>query len=298
MHPINPSILYCAFKNVYRSDNRGGNWIKLTGDLSGGIDFQSLEVAPSNPDYIYAATGNNIWRTTDAGINWANIKTGLPSGITLSDIAVSADNPEWVWVAFSGFSAGDKVFRSVNGGQTWQNASMDLPNMPANCLALEPGSDNAVYVGTDVGIYYTNDNLTGWIDYSEELPNVIIDELEVHPVSGKILAATYGRGMWENNLADPLTVGIHKTIARNFSVYPNPATEKVCVEFTPPCPGLYVVSIINAAGQVVGMKEIRSTGMMARSQLDVSKLLSGFFLIRVSGSGIDHSQTVMLGALK
>jgi len=296
MHPTDPAILYCGFKNVYRSNDRGSSWTKITQDLSGGNDFYSLEVAPSNPDYLYAATYDQIWRSSDGGTNWENIKSGLPNGEMISDIAISAGNPELVWVAIGGFSAGVKVFHSENGGQTWVNISRNLPNMPANCLAFEPGSDNAIYVGTDVGIYYTNDNLTEWIDYSEELPNVIINELEVHPLSGKILAATYGRGMWENNLADPATVSIRKAVAQNFSVYPNPVTDKVWVEFTPPAPGLYFITIINAAGQVVNRKELRSTGMMTRSQMDASKLLPGYYLISLTGNETTYSRMLLVVA--
>jgi len=298
MHPTDPAILYCAFKNIYRSNNRGSIWTKLTQDQSGGIDFSCLEVAPSDPDYLYAAYYNQIWRTSDGGTNWENISSGLPSGEMLTDIVISAGDPELVWVTFSGYSPGVKVFRSGNGGQAWQNVSMNLPNIPANCLAYEPGPDNAVYVGTDVGIYYTNDHLSEWIDYSEELPNVMIDELEVHTLSGKILAATYGRGMWENNLADPLTVGIRKTIAQNFSVYPNPASEKIWIEFTPPGPGLFIVTIINANGQVVGRKELRSTGMMVRTQLDVSLLSAGYYQIHLSGTNANYSRAVVVGGPK
>ena len=298
MHPTDPSVLFYAFKNVHRSNNRGTTWTKLTNDLTGGIDFSCLEVAPSNPDYLYAGTYGKIWKTSNGGTNWVNITAGLPEGEMLKDIVISAGNPELLWVSIGGFSAGVKVFRSENGGQTWQNVSKNLPNMPANCLAFEPGSNNAIYVGTDVGIYYTNDNLTEWIDYSQYLPNVIIDELEVHPLSGKILAATYGRGIWENNLADPATVGISKAVARDFSVYPNPATEKIWVEFTPPEPGLYICTIINASGQVVGRKELRSTGMMIRTQLDVSRLSAGYYQLRFSGAGADYSRAVVVGAPK
>lgn len=296
MHPTNPSILYCAFKNIYRSDKRGSGWIKLTQDLSGGADFTSLEIAPSNPDYLYAATDNMIWRTSDGGTTWENIKSGLPSGLVISDIVISANDPEMVWVSFSGFTQGSKVFRSENGGGTWQNVSMNLPNLPANCLAFEPGSDNAVYVGTDAGIYYTNDNLTEWIDYSEDLPNVMIDELEIHPISGKILAATYGRGMWENNLADPATVGIRKPTDPNFSVYPNPVSTTCWVEFTPSEPGQYCLQIINTSGQVVGEKQIHSIGMMARTQLDVSGLSPGCCQIRITGNNAVYNQKILVGA--
>ncbi len=298
MHPTDPAILFYAFKNVHRSNNRGTTWTKLTNDLSGGSDFSDLEVAPSNPDYLYAAAYYQLWRTSDGGTNWEDITYGLPAGELISDIVISADNPELVWVSISGFSAGIKVFRSGNGGLTWANVSMNLPNMPANCLAFEPGSGNAIYVGTDVGVYYTNDQLTQWIDYSTELPNVMINELEVHPVSGKILVATYGRGIWENKLADPATVGIKKPLDKNFSVYPNPAAEKLWVEFTPPEPGLYIVTILNATGQVVTKKEIHSTGMMTRTQLDVSRYSAGYYLIRIAGNGTDYSQTVMVGTVK
>jgi len=97
-----------------------------------------------------------------------------------------------------------------------------------------------------------------------------------------------------NNLGDPVTVGIHKPIALDFAVYPNPASAKIWIEFTPPEAGLYMVTIINTAGQVIGKKEIRSTGMMARAQMDVSGLPQGCYHIRIIGKEILLNQVLMV----
>jgi hypothetical protein len=233
--------------------------------------------------------------TPDGGTTWENISSGLPGYLNISDIAISPDNPERVWVTIQGFAQGVKVFRSDDGGATWQNISMNLPNMPANCITCEPNSDNAIYVGTDVGVYYTNDNLSEWIDYSQDLPNVIIDELEIHPLSGKILTATYGRGMWENDLANPANVSIRQPVVQEVKIYPNPAEDIVWIEFVPPDAGTYTLEIINSAGQVVIQKTIRPTGMMIRCQADVSALSAGIYYVKLTGEETRFSRKVVIG---
>lgn len=294
MHPSDPKILYCGFKDVWRSENRGSSWTNLTNGLTNATDLQSLEVAPSDPQYIYTATYYQIWRTKNGGAEWENIRTGLPAGAPISDIAVSTADPEHIWVTFLGWNSGFKVFHSADAGDTWQNATGNLPNLPANCVAYEPGSDDAVYVGTDVGIYYTNANLTEWIDYSQDLPNVMIDELEIHPASGKILAATYGRGMWWNWLADPATVGIQDRVKKELKVYPNPTADLVMIEATPPGPGIYTISLVNATGQTVLRKSIRSTGMVIRTKADVSMFPAGMYSLILSGAGVNDHEKVII----
>ena len=293
MHPTNEQVLYCAFTDVWRSDNRGNSWINLTSGLSYGNDYMSLEVAPSNTDYIYAATTSQIWRTNNGGGDWENIKFGLPGSVPISDIAISSTDPEKIWVTFQGWNSSVKVYSTEDGGESWQNVTMNLPNMPANCITYEPGSDDAVYVGTDIGVFYTNENLSEWIDYSRDLPNVIIDELEIHPLSGKILTATYGRGMWENVLADPATVNIYELVQKEMTVFPNPANNIIQVECLPPAPGTYTLTLINAAGQTVLQKEIRSAGMRISKQINLEKLSSGLYQLLLTGEGYYVSDKVI-----
>jgi PKD repeat protein len=89
---------------------------------------------------------------------------------------------------------------SVNGGNTWTNFSDGLPNLPVNCVIYENNTNNALYVGTDVGVYYRNNDLSSWISFNNGLPNVIVMELEIQYPSKKLRAATYGRGVWESDL--------------------------------------------------------------------------------------------------
>jgi hypothetical protein len=69
--------------------------------------------------------------------------------------------------------------------------------MPVNCIVHQDVFNNALYVGTDAGVYYLNDDLSDWIPYKYGLPNVVVDQLEIHYATNTIRAATYGRGIWQ-----------------------------------------------------------------------------------------------------
>ncbi len=198
--PLASQTLYAGYKNVWKSTNRGNTWTAISSFNSNGLT--SLAVAPSNPQYIYAATGSIIYKTTNGGSTWTNI-TSPGVGTSLTYIAVSATNPNIIWITHSGYSLGNKVFKSIDGGNTFTNISYDLPNIPANCVVSQTGTNEGVYVGTDLGVYYIDNTLTQWMPYNNGLPNVIIDELEIHYGSNKLRAATYGRGLWETVIYNP-----------------------------------------------------------------------------------------------
>ncbi len=198
LDPIDPNTIYAGFVNVWKSTNQGDFWTKIS---SFGGTLRSLAISQSNPDYIYAATSSSIRRTTNGGVSWTNINAGLPTSASITYITISDIDPEKIWVTFSGFSNGNKVFTSTTGGDTWTNISGSLPNIPVNCIVHQSNSNDGIYIGTDLGIYYKNNNSNDWELFSNNLPNVIVRELEIHYASGLIRAATYGRGLWESPLA-------------------------------------------------------------------------------------------------
>jgi PKD repeat protein len=201
MHPSNSNTLYFAHNDVYKSINKGDNWVKISNNLTGGALLTSLEVSASNDNYIYTSTQNDIWCSHNGGISWNTIRTGLPNGI-ITDISISNNAPEKVWVTFGGFIEGQKIYYSDDAGSTWTNITLNLPNLPVNCATTQVGSLNAIYIGTDVGIYYKDDNHPNWMNYSTGLPNVIVNEMEINYASGKLRAGTYGRGLWESDIFD------------------------------------------------------------------------------------------------
>ena len=102
-----------------------------------------------------------------------------------------------MWVTFSGYSSGNKVYRTDNGATNWLNVSGSLPNLPVNKLIYQIGSTGILYVGTDVGVYWLDPTNPTWDIYGTDLPNVIVNDLDIQYSQGIIRAATYGRGVWE-----------------------------------------------------------------------------------------------------
>ncbi len=200
MDPSDPKILYAGFNNVWKTTDRGNSWTAIS-NFGSSNTLNAIAVAASNTSYIYAATYSKIYKTSNGGSNWTDISSGLPvSSASLTYITIDPADAQHVYVTFSGYSSGKKVYETKNAGSSWTNISGTLPNLPVNCITYEKGSSDGLYIGTDIGIYYKDNSMTDWISFSNGLPSVVIDELEIQYTSGVIKAATFGRGVWESPL--------------------------------------------------------------------------------------------------
>src|SRR5262249_13643387 len=129
--------------------------------------------------------------------NWTLINQGLPSNRVARDIYVHPFHDEVVYVVYSGFGVGH-VFRSVDSGDNWQDISSNLPNLSVNAILVDPFTPGTyvLYVGTDLGVFRSLDDGASWERFSVNLPNTRVEDLIRSPVTGEIIAATHGRGMW------------------------------------------------------------------------------------------------------
>jgi photosystem II stability/assembly factor-like uncharacterized protein len=201
MDPTDHNIIYMGSNDVLKSSDNGVSWNNISNGVFDGGCLYSLEISANNPSYIYAATFGHIYRTTNGGNTWTNITGTLPvSSAAISGIAVSDVNPDAAWVTCSGFSASNKVYYTNDGGATWANISGTLPDVPVNCIEYQDNSNDLLYIGTDLGVFYTDATMNDWMPYNTGLPNVIIDELQINYSTSKLRAATYGRGIWESDL--------------------------------------------------------------------------------------------------
>ncbi|WP_114777544.1 VPS10 domain-containing protein [Botryobacter ruber] len=208
LDPVKPNILYAGFKDVYKSNDRGDTWKAISNSLSTD-NLTYLAVAPLNTDIIYTGTSGGIntkskvFKTENGGDKWTDITGSLPvTAANISNLSVNPLNPEHVVVTFSGFSAGNKVYSSEDGGKTWQNISGALPNIPVNCSVFRDAASNEVYIGTDLGVFF-KDSTSEWQPFNNGLPNVVVTDLKIHFAENKILAATFGRGIWVSDLTTP-----------------------------------------------------------------------------------------------
>ncbi len=280
MHPTDPNTIYLGVNGLYKSTNKGSSWETLHPNLSGSQELESMDVAPSDDNYIYAASFNGIWRTIDGGESWQSIKSGLPYGTFIKDIAVSATDPNHLWICSGKFNDGVKVFESFNAGETWGNISGNLPNVPVHSIVHYHGSYNSLFVGTDVGVYYYNKLINEWEDYSNGLPNVVCLELEIHYGSGKLRAGTHGRGLWECDLPMDVSVKEHHQNV-DFLLMPNPAKDRCVVRITGSNPGEKSLLIKDINGRIVRSVELEKNQTSCEYTFELLDLHNGVYIVEL-----------------
>lgn len=204
--PVDANVVYAGGRaQLYRSTtvltDPDATWTALgtPPGTEGGI--KRFEIAPSNNQVIYVIKDNSFSKSIAGGASFTDMTGTLPTGLAqLTNLTVSDTDPNKVWVTFSGYEATAKVYKTTDGGNTWINTSTGLPNIPMNTIVFTNGSiDEAIYVGADIGVYYM-DNNTAWTQFSTDLPNNHVNDLEIYYPTQKIRAATYGRGLWESDL--------------------------------------------------------------------------------------------------
>jgi photosystem II stability/assembly factor-like uncharacterized protein len=142
---------------VWRSNDAGRTWNPIFDSQPIG-SVGAIAVAPSNPDVIYVGSGeadmrsnigygDGIYKSTDAGKSWTHI--GLTDSRQIARILVDPADSNKVFVAAVGHAYGPNaergVFRSKDGGATWQRILFHDENTGAIDLAFEPGNTNTIY---------------------------------------------------------------------------------------------------------------------------------------------------------
>ena len=273
--PFNVDGIYAGFGNVWHSEDRGDTWMRLTDlpSIGGGSDFilpaSTLSISSSNPNRYYIAkriyptvgVNGEMWTTNDGGLTMENITPGLPDSLFITASALSDTDDEMVWITLGGFSDGLKVFRSLDAGKNWINISFDLPNIPINAIEFVPGSiNNEIYIGTDVGVYFTSDDMTTWELYSDELPNVIVTDIVIDSEEEKIYVSTFGRGIWKSDLAI-----ISSTKPVDYSMFeldisPNPTKGHFLMTISQKDSHPFSIQILDVKGRMVEQREIHPNG--------------------------------------
>ena len=197
MDPTNHMIMYCGYYDMHKSTDNGISWTQTTSGLSTGL-LRHIQISKTNGNVIYCSSYDQLFKSTDGGNNFTDVTGTLPVGsASISSICIDPTDENSVWITFSGYSAGEKVFRTDDGAFSWTNQSGTLPNLPVNILIYQNGAGGLLYAGTDVGVYWWDPNNSVWDIYGINLPNVIISDLDIQYGQSVLRAATYGRGVWE-----------------------------------------------------------------------------------------------------
>lgn len=191
--PINPSTIYAAADQVYKSTNGGGSWSTISNFSNGNAD--EMKISPADPNYIYVSYGTTLFTTTNGGSSW--VTRSIPAGSRINYITVHPTDASRLAIAVSGSS--NKIHESMDGGATWSNITGNIPSsVSIECVLYDVG-DSGLYAGGNPGIYYTSDtSAPSYNDVTLNLPKVRVTEFEIQ--NQILYVATYGRGLWKYDL--------------------------------------------------------------------------------------------------
>lgn len=199
---------------VYTTMNGGNNWNNILSVYTGG-PFKFL-CANSTGTFIYATNEYLPERLLAFsllyGEEWEqmNISEGLPNKI-VKRVVTSLTYSGTAYALMAGIGDHEKIFRTTNRGQVWENITGDLPDVPVNDLVENPNNSQVLWLGTDQGAYKSTDGGTNWLRWNLGMPvGTIITDVEYVFYSGGdyILAGTYGRSTFERAISgeDPVFV--------------------------------------------------------------------------------------------
>ncbi|NPB02952.1 MAG: hypothetical protein GXO39_00865 [Thermotogae bacterium] len=195
------ATLYLGTYRIWKSTDGGLNWSSMTGDLTDGTGvLLSLAVSQSN-DTLYVGTSNALVKVSfDGGSTWMDrTPSGLYGWEDFTDVWVNPNDASEVYTSAKRGS-GTRIFHSTDAGSTWEDLTGDLPNVTVYSLAIDfRPTPHHIFVGAYDGLYYSTD---GGVTYTKEIgiPSTPVYDLVVDTLSGNLIVATHGRGVWRVSL--------------------------------------------------------------------------------------------------
>jgi len=283
LDPSDPQTMYYGTFRLYQSTNQSDWWDAISPDLTNGDQgaafgtITTIAVAPSDPNAIYVGTDDsNVWVTLNQGLGWTNVSATLPNR-WVTRVAVDPTDHETAYVLFSGRRHDEEsglIYRTTDAGATWDDISGNLPNAPLNGVAVDPHLLSVIYVGSDVGCFYTKDLGESWEMLGDNLPAVPVYDLKLHAPTRTLVAGTHGRSMHSIDLdtvtgIDTQEIETGKTVS-SLSNYPNPFRPATTVAYHLSRPADVTLTVYDVAGRVVrtlergsraaGLNEVRWDG--------------------------------------
>jgi len=200
--PSQPNVFYIGVNNggVWKTNDYGRTWNPIFDDQPTG-SIGDVAVSPSNPNVVYAGSGEGIqrpdlsvgdgvYKSSDAGKTWIN--TGLSDALQIGGLAIDPKNENQVFVAALGHPYGPNkergVYRTQDGGKTWVQVLYIDENTGAVQVAIDPNNSNIVYAdmwgarqapwengsweGAGCGLYKSTDGGANWKKLEKGLPGV------------------------------------------------------------------------------------------------------------------------------
>jgi photosystem II stability/assembly factor-like uncharacterized protein len=200
-----PGRLWIGGSRVLRNDSVSTPpiWAMATQPLDGLVS--ALAVSPASSSLVLAGTTTGkVYRsetaTTDSNATWSFT---APRDGWVASLTFDPTNADVVYATYALFG-GTHIFKSTDAGKSWSPLGESLPDLPVHSLAIDPTSPARLFIGTDLGVFVSNDNGGSW-QAERGFPQVITETLLIARGSAgpALYAFTHGRGAWRADLTTP-----------------------------------------------------------------------------------------------
>ena len=255
--PHSPTRLYWASQFVYRSDDRGDSWTKISPDLTRNLDWRtlpimgkvwpleyqqglalhesttalsnvvSLDESPLLEGLIYAGTDDGLLQVTeDGGKNWRKVEDfpGIPKWTYISDIFASPRDANVVFVAFNDWQRGNYspyILKSTDRGRTFTSITANLPARHDVWSVIQDHvNGDLLFAGTEFGVFTSVDGGKAWVQLKGNMPVAQVRDMQVQKTYSDLVLGTFGRGFWILDDYSPLRAMTSQALGEEAKLYP------------------------------------------------------------------------------
>jgi len=273
--------VYSGYGQLYKLVSNA--WVQQNATSFGTGDVELVEIDPSNNNIMYVINGSQIYKSTDKGINFTLIYTASSS---VTSLCVHSTLSNVVYITTSGTSG--QALKSTDGGSTFVNIATGLPSIGKFCIKHQAlNTNNPLYVGTNLGVYYIDDSMTTWQSFETNLPNVKVTDLEINYIDNNITAATFGRGVWQSPL--PTVLGTTEFMLENISIFPNPFNDVFNIRLGNVIPDKIEIT------DIMGKKVYVKNDFLSVSEIsiDLTNYSNGIYLIKIISEGKSSTKKII-----
>jgi len=246
--------LYWGSNFLYRSDDRGGSWARVSGDLTRNLDYSEIPImgklwpadsiafhestttlstivavdeSPMQEGLIYVGTDDGLFQISEnGGKTWTKVDTfpGVPKWTYVSDVFASPTDVNTVFVALNNWQTGDYkpyLVKSTDRGKTFTNITGNLP--PKNnvwAVIQDHVNPNLLFVGAEFGVFVSVDAGKQWTQLKGGLPTAQIRDMQVQKRENDLVLGTFGRSIYVLDDYSPLREITPQSLAEEARLYP------------------------------------------------------------------------------
>lgn len=200
MAPSDSNTLYIGGAELWRTKDQAENWVAASAPFDSSV--MSIAISHKNTSTVAAGTRggfiyiNNDADNADETTQWNG--TQLSRG-AISAIAFDPHNDKTIYATVSTFGQ-VHVWKTTDGGQTWNASDKGLPDIPFTTIVVDPTDTKRIIVGSDLGVFVSIDAGETWMADGSGLANTQVAKLQIH--DQELFAFTHGRSVYKVDMKE------------------------------------------------------------------------------------------------